>query len=159
MCCYSLEWGLSIIVSNKVSWHHFRTQCKNNDSSCTTDWLVKLLTQLFFSVPHHRILFRKLRLCDIIKCCCIQMPCLTQPNTTLKAPLSCEHAVRVTWNSAWHEAPTFALHIMRRVCGCGNTPCQDGFLSFSLAGVNGASFCLVQHPCYFDVLAVPLPDQ
>lgn len=29
----------------------------------------------------------------------------------------------------------------------------------SLAGVNGASFCLVQHPCYFDVLAIPLPDQ
>ena len=32
-------------------------------------------------------------------------------------------------------------------------------LYLSLAGVNGASFCLVQHPCYFDVLAIPLPDQ
>lgn len=31
--------------------------------------------------------------------------------------------------------------------------------SLYLAGVNGASFCLVQHPCYFDVLAIPLPDQ
>lgn len=32
-------------------------------------------------------------------------------------------------------------------------------LFLSLAGVNGASFCLVQHQCYFDVMAIPLPDQ
>lgn len=98
------------------------------------------------------------------KCSCIQMTYLTEPKTTFKAPLSCEHAVHVTsWNSTWHEAPTLALRIMRRECGYGNFPCQDVSVSLclflSLAGVNGASFCLVQHPCYFDVMAIPLPDQ
>lgn len=34
-------------------------------------------------------------------------------------------------------------------------------LSLSLfpEGVNGASSCLVQHQGYFDVMAIPLPDQ
>lgn len=32
-------------------------------------------------------------------------------------------------------------------------------LPLCLTGVNGATFCLVRHPCYFDVSAIPLPDQ
>lgn len=46
-----------------------------------------------------------------------------------------------------------AMEIFR--VGASLSPC----LFLSLAGVNGASFCLVQHPCYFDVTAIPLPDQ
>lgn len=46
-----------------------------------------------------------------------------------------------------------AMEIFR--VGASLSPC----LFLSLAGVNGASFCLVQHPCYFDVMATPLPDQ
>lgn len=46
-----------------------------------------------------------------------------------------------------------AMEIFR--VGASLSPC----LFPSLAGVNGASFCLVQHPCDFDVMAIPLPDQ
>lgn len=83
-------------------------------TSCTIDYFVKLLMHSNFSVPDHKILFSKLCQCDIINCYCIKITCLTNPKTTFKAPLSCEHFVHVTsWNSVWHEASTLTLHIVR----------------------------------------------
>lgn len=55
-------------------------------------------------------------------------------STSKKALLSCAHAVHVSsGNSAWHEAPTLALHITRCVCGYGD---------FSVSGWDSLSLSL-----------------
>lgn len=60
----------------------------------TFDYFVKLLRHSDISVQDHRVLFSKLCLCDIIQV--LLYTNLTNPKTTFKAPLSCEHVVHVT---------------------------------------------------------------
>lgn len=93
---------------------------------------------------------------------CIQMTHLAEPKTTFKASVmwtrrTCHFTkFNLTWSAnsctSHHAAPTrlWRFSVSGRLC----LPASS-----SLAGVNGASFCLVQHPCYFDVMAIPLPDQ
>lgn len=165
LCVLKSHYAITLLLAPLVFIVKYGCEKPGN---ITTDYFPSCCGTPFFffslSFPLSRITGPVFKASTFQKCSCIQMTYLTEPKTTFKAPLSCEHAVHVTsWNSTWHEAPTLALRIMRRECGYGNFPCQDVSVSLclflSLAGVNGASFCLVQHPCYFDVMAIPLPDQ
>ncbi len=171
----------STIVSNKVSLccnialGTVGIQCQIcwEKLDNTLDYFVKLLMHSNSSVPDHRILFSKLCLYDIIKLLLYTNDLSYQPKNNIQSTSvmwacctchlmkfsltwsvnSCasHHALRMwLWKfsmSGWHSL-SLCLRLSLSLS-----------LSLSLAGVNGASFCLVQHPCYFDVLAIPLPDQ
>lgn len=131
----------------------------------TIDYFVKLLRHSDISVQDHRVLCSKLCLCDIIQVLLYTNDLSPQPKNNIQSTsvmwtcCTC-HFMKfiLTWSANSCTSHHAALMWLWKFPMSGRC-CLSLSISLSLAGVNGASFCLVQHPCYFDMMAIPLPDQ